>query len=236
MDEKRLTFIEHLEDLRWSIIRVIIFLVAASAVAYFFSDQVLKAIAHPIGNKLYFFTPTEAFFARVKVAFYLGGFVTIPFFIYQASAFIFPALTKKEKRTTAPFVIFSNILFFVGFLFAYFVVLPLGLKILLSFGGETMTPLINVNKYLNFLFWFTIAIGVLFELPLLSFFLTKMGIISPELLSKKRKEAIIILMFIVAVITPTVDFATLLIVSVPLIILYEVGIFLARLAVQKEKD
>jgi len=236
MDEKRLTFVEHLEELRWRIIRVIIFLVAASAIAYLFSEQILRLISQPVGDKLYFFTPTEAFFAKVKIAFYLGGFATIPFLIYQVAGFVFPALTSEEKKYTAPFVILSTILFFIGFCFAYFIVLPLGLKFLLSFGGEAMVPLINVNKYLNFLFWFTIAIGVLFELPLLSFFLAKMGIISPDFLSQRRREAIVILMFIVAVITPTVDFATLLIVAIPLIILYEIGIFLARFAAPKERS
>ncbi|RKX69716.1 twin-arginine translocase subunit TatC [candidate division WOR-3 bacterium] len=231
-DERYLTFVEHLEELRWRIIRVIVFLIIASIIGYIFTDPIIRAIARPIGGKLYFFTPTEAFFAKIKIAFYIGGFATIPFFIYQAAAFVFPALTHKERKYTAPFVIFSTILFFIGFLFAYFVVLPLGLKFLLSFGGEAMTPLININRYLSFLFWFTIAIGILFELPLLAFFLTRMGVISPELLSQRRREAIVVLLFIVAIITPTVDFATLLIVSLPLIILYEVGILLSRLAVR----
>ena len=235
-DERYLTFIEHLEEFRIRIIRIIIFLGAASAFGYIMTDPVLRFIAQPVGGNLYFFTPTGAFFAKIKIAFYIGGFITIPFFIYQVAAFVFPALTKKERKYTGPFVILSTILFFIGFVFAYFVVLPLGLKFLLSFGGEALSPLININRYLSFLFWFTIAIGVLFELPLVSFFLARMGVISPELLSKRRREAIVGLLFIVAIITPTVDFATLLIVSIPLIILYEVGILLSRFAVTKKTD
>ncbi len=232
---KQGTFLEHLEELRLRIIKVLITVAAAAIVGYYLSVPVLRILARSVGQ-LYFFAPTEAFFTRIRVGIYIGLLICGPILLYHFWAFVGPALTDRERRYTLSVLFFGTLLFFVGAGFGFFAVFPLGLKFLLSFGGEVLTPMINVSRYLSFLFWCVFGCGIIFELPIVIYFLVKIGVVSPETLTRHRPEAIVGLLVVCAVITPTTDFFTLLLVAVPLIFLYELSVFLAKLTIKRDTD
>ncbi|MEO0225508.1 MAG: twin-arginine translocase subunit TatC [candidate division WOR-3 bacterium] len=229
------TFLEHLEELRLRIIKVLVSLVIAGIIGYYLSSPVLKLLARSVG-KLYFFAPTEAFFTRIKVGIYIGLLICAPVLLYHFWAFVGPALTDRERRYTLSVLFFGTVLFFIGGSFGLFILFPLGLKFLLAFGGDVLTPMINVSRYLTFLFWCVFGCGILFELPIVVYFLIKIDVVSPESLSRHRAEAIVGLLVVCAIITPTTDFFTLLLVEIPLIVLYESSLLLAKLTTRRKDN
>lgn len=230
MTEKRLTFIDHLEELRRRILSVIACVGIGSIIGFIFARNVLDLIIQKASlESAYFFSPIEAFLAQIKVAIFLGVIISFPFILYQTWAFIGPGLTKKERTISLSYLGSGIILFIIGLLFGYFILIPLGLRFLLSFSTDYIQPLMNISKYLGFIFWCMLGSGFLFQLPLLLFFLMKLGIIDVKTVTKHRAEAIIVLLILCAVITPTGDFFTLLIISVPLLLLFELSILAARL-------
>lgn len=227
--ERKLHFLEHLEELRRRIIYCLISILILSVLSFIFSSKIIKILSHPI-ESLYFFTPTEAFFVKVKVSIVCGFVLSLPVIIYHIWSFIIPALIPKEKKYAAPLVVSSSILFLVGASFSYFIIIPIGLKVLLSFGGAELVPLIGVSKYLNFILWLLVSFGIVFELPVVIFFLTKLGVVETETLKAKRKHAILLIFILAAVLTPTVDFVTQILMGIPLILLYEISILVSRLS------
>ncbi len=236
MNERQLSFIEHLEELRRRILYSLGCTATLTIVTFFFSKRVLNfVIRHSNLQTVYFFSPTEAFFARIKIAIFLAIFFSFPFILYQTWAFIGPGLTRTERRVSITYLTSGILLFLIGNMFGYFILIPLGLKFLLSFGNETLQPIMNISRYLNFIFWCLLGSGFLFQLPLLLFFLMKLGIIDIDTVARHRAEAVIIILTICAIITPTGDFFTLSLISIPLLLLFELSIQAARLT-GKKKD
>ncbi len=234
MKKKRLSFIDHLEELRKRILYALGCVVIFSILGFFFAPGVLNLIIkHSQIAVTYFFSPMEAFTAQIKVAISLGVIVSFPFLLYQTWAFIGPGLTKKERKISLAYLGSGLILFITGMFFGYFVLIKFGLTFLLSFGTEYLQPLINIGKYLNFIIWCLLGAGLLFQLPLLLFFLMKLGILDVDLVRRHRPEAVIAILLICAVITPTGDLFTLMLISIPLLILFELSIFAARLTKKK---
>ncbi len=227
------SFLEHLEELRQRIIKIVISLIIAAAAGYVAASPVLRFLARNVGE-LYFFAPTEAFVTRIRVGIYIGLFLCAPILLYHFWSFVGPALTARERRYTISVIFFGTLLFLVGAAFGFFIVFPVGLKFLLSFGQDVLYPLIGVSRYLTYIFWCVFGCGIVFELPIVVYFLVKIGVVSPETLSRRRPEAIVGLLALTAVITPSTDFFTLLLVAVPLILLYELSLLLARLTIKKE--
>jgi sec-independent protein translocase protein TatC len=223
----RLSFVGHLDELRKRIIWTLIAVAATAIIGYLVSGFILEVLSKPIG-KLYFFAPAEAFLVRFKIAFIVGIGLALPFILYQAWRFISPALKTKEKKYAVPVIFTAFLLFCLGVAFAYFLLIPVGLKVLLSFGSENVVSLMNVSKYFSFILWFLLFAGILFEMPLLILFLAKLGIIEPRTLRKHRRTAIVIIFIASAVLTPSVDMITMLILALPLILLYEVSIWIAH--------
>lgn len=237
MTEKRASFIEHLEELRKRILYTIAAVGVFSIAGFFFAKQALNIIVQRSTlHSTYFFAPTEAFIAQIKVAIFLGVFVSFPFILYQTWAFIGPGLTKNERTISFTYLSSGIVLFIIGNLFGYFILIPYGLKFLLSFGSNTIQPLINIGKYLNFFLWCLLGSGLLFQLPLLVFFSIKLGIIDITTITRHRPEAIVAILILCAIITPTGDFFTLLLISVPLLFLFELSILAARLSSRKKVD
>lgn len=237
MNEKRTTFIEHLEELRkrilYSIASIALFTVAGFFLAKKFLDLIINRAA--LGTT-YFFAPAEAFIAQIKVALFLGVVIAFPFLLYQSWAFIGPGLTRSEKRISLSYMGSGVILFAAGIVFGYYILIPYGLRFLLSFGSETIQPLINIGKYLNFFIWCLLGSGLLFQLPLILFFLMKLGVVDVDTIRKHRPEAVVAVLILCAVITPTGDFFTLLLLSVPLLLLFELSILVARLSRKRHPD
>ncbi len=231
MDEK-LTFWDHLEELRKRIIYAFLGIFGFSVVGYILSSKILEIIAKPVGY-LYFFSPVEAFYTRIKIAFLFGVGIGIPWILLQFWLFVEPGLKPEEKKYGVPAIISSTLLFFLGVLFGYFVVIPAGIKFLLSFGTQRVVHLLNLSSYFNFVLWLLVACGVFFLMPVIMFFLARIGIINPSILKRRRREAMVFIVIISAVITPSVDAFTLLLVTVPIFLLYEISILVATIAHRK---
>jgi len=231
MSEKKLTFLDHLEELRKRILYSLASVVFFSIGGYVISKPALKFILRRAQlDSAYFFSPTEAFFAQIKVALFLGILVAFPFLLLQVWFFVVPGLTSKERGLTIAYISSGILLFAIGLCFGYFILIPYGLRFLLSFGAEFLQPMLNISKYLNFMFWCLLGSGFLFQLPLLLFFLIQLGIIDVSTVTKHRAEAIVILLVLCAVITPTGDFFTLLLLAIPMLVLFELSILAARIA------
>ncbi len=228
MAENSIPLTEHLEELRRRIIYCIVAVVALSITLYFFSDRIIQILARPIGT-LYFFTPTEAFVARIKVSIATAVALALPFIVYQVWSFVTPALTKSERRYAFPIVVSSSILFVTGVAFAYFVVIPVGIRFLLAFASIDLQPLIGITKYLGFIVWLMLILGVVFQLPVVIFFLDRIGVVSPKGLKKKRKHVVVGVFLISALLTPP-DVITQVAMSVPIILLYEASILMVSLS------
>ncbi|MEE8596325.1 twin-arginine translocase subunit TatC [candidate division WOR-3 bacterium] len=237
MTEKKLSFLDHLEELRKRILYLIACVGIFSIIGFIFSKNALNIIIQKAQlQSAYFFSPIEAFTSQIKVAIFLGIIISFPFILYQTWAFIGPGLTRKERSVSISYLASGMILFIIGNLFGYFILIPYGLRFLLSFGTEYLQPLMNVSKYLNFIIWSLLGSGFLFQLPLLLFFLMKLGIIDVDTVTKHRAEAIVVILILCAIITPTGDFFTLLLISVPLLLLFELSIFAARITQKQKKD
>lgn len=227
-----MTLAEHLEELRNRVVKTAIAVIVATVVSFVFIDRIMSVLvgmAGP-GHKLIALKPTEMFVTYMKVGFFSGIAISMPFIIFQILAFLAPALTKKEKRYifySIPFVIAS---FGAGLLFGYYIVLPSALRFLLNFGSAYAEIQPSMGEYLSFVTTFLLAVGLVFETPIVIFFLVKIGIVSVQRLTKYRKYALLLAFVISAIITPTPDPINQLIVAVPMYLLYELGILLARLA------
>ncbi len=221
------SFVEHLEELRTRIIRVIIYLFIFTLISFVFSLKIIYFVKKPVGE-IYFFSPQEAFIVRLKVSLLSGIFLTIPFLIYELWSFIKPGLYEKEIKTFKPFIIFSPLLFYAGFFFSIFVIYPVGVRVLLSFAGNVMLPIMHISDIVNFLFYVTIFTGVLFELPIIILILVKLNVLDYKFLKSKRREVIVLIFILAALVTPSTDFITMSILALPLVILYEISLFLAK--------
>ncbi|KPK71551.1 hypothetical protein AMJ87_07080 [candidate division WOR_3 bacterium SM23_60] len=236
MAEKRLSFVEHLEELRKRILYSLAGIGIGSVIGFVFAKRVLNILIQRTDlHSAYFFSPIEAFTTLIKVAVFIGVFISFPFILYQTWLFIGPGLTQKERGISISYVSSGIILFAIGNLFGYFILIPFGLRFLLSFGSEYVQPLMNISKYLNYIFWCLLGSGFLFQLPLLLFFLIRLGVLDVETVTKHRPEAIVAVLILCAFITPTGDFLTLLLISIPLLLLFELSIFAARFS-QKGKS
>jgi sec-independent protein translocase protein TatC len=222
---------EHLKEFRTRLIRAFIALFFTTAVSFIFARQVFVILLEPLGDvAVQALKPTESLSNYMKVALLCGVILAMPFIVYQIGRFITPGLTKRERRYLYVLVPGATLCFLTGVAFAYFVMLPAALPFLGSFMADLVEQNWAIGEYLSFvtslLFW----IGVAFELPLFVYFLAKAGVIDAQTLSKNRKYAVIAIAFLSAVITPTVDPLNMALVMGPLIVLYEVGVILARIA------
>ncbi len=237
LKEKKASFIDHLEELRKRIIASLVVVLIIAIICFAFAQKILNFILKwtNIGTA-YFFSPTEAFMVHIKVAIFAGLFVAFPFILYQVWAFIGPGLTESEQRVSLPFMISGILLFLLGCAFAFFLLIPIGLKFFFSFGTEYLRPIMNVNKILEFVLWCIVGSGFLFQIPLVLFFLVKLGLVQVSTLTKHRAELIVAILVIAAIITPTGDMFTLLLIALPLILLIELSLLLARLSLPKKHN
>jgi len=222
MKERRMTFLEHLGELRTRLIRSAIFYAAGVIVSFYIRDYLFSALRFPLpdGTKLYYFGVTEAFFFYLKISLIFGLILSFPFIAYEIYGFFAPALTKKEKRLIFPVIPIILVLFILGVLFTYFIVMPYAVKFLLSFGGEELESLLQVDKYFGFVIGLALAGGIAFELPVVLFILAKLGWVTAKGLIRNFRYAFLIILLISAILTPTPDAFTMLVLAMPLVILY----------------
>ena len=233
-----MSFLDHLEEMRWRLIYAVIGIVIGTIIAWIFIDQLVNLIllkpARDAGADLQNLKPFGQLFLFVQVAIISGIILSIPNIFYQLWKFISPALQKHEKKYILSIVIFSSVCFLSGIAFAYFVMLPLALKFAEQFGTEAIKNEFAIDEYMNIIISVMLAAGFVFELPMVSFFLTKLGILTPDFMKKYRRHAVVIILFLAAILTPGADPVSQLILAVPLVLLYELSIFISRISLKKE--
>lgn len=230
-DKRRMTILQHLEELRGGLIKSVIALLVATLFSLIFTSRFLKILTAPMGNlQPVFLRPTEMIITYFKVALISGVALAMPVIIYQFIRFLLPALKPHERRYLYIIVPGATISFVVGLLFAYLALLPFAVRYLLTFGGDIARAQWTIGEYIGFVTTILLWMGVAFETPLVIFFLAKVGIITPAMLSHYRRYAILAIAVIAAAITPTPDPFNMMIVMVPLFLLYEAGVLLAKLA------
>ncbi len=221
-------FLEHLEELR----RVLIFCIAAvvvvSIAAWFISDDVIRILAGSVGERLNFSGITEAFYTRLKISVVLGFLISLPIVLYRVWKFVAPGLFRSEKVVLMPLVVTSSVLFFLGVAFAYFIVVPTATKFLLSFGAGVLEPVIMIGDYFGFVSRFCIVFGLVFQLPLVLGSLAYTGLVSSDTLLSKWRYALVAVFVFAAILTPP-DIASQLMMAGPLIVLYFLSIWIARI-------
>ncbi|TDI82854.1 MAG: twin-arginine translocase subunit TatC [Caldithrix sp.] len=244
--DKEMPFLDHLEELRWRLIKSIVTIVVVSIGAYAFSETILNVLTRPYNEaiaylgkpetqKLIFLTPTGGFMIRIKLSVFMGFLIALPVIFYQFWQFIMPGLLQKEKKYFPLIVFFSTICFLSGAIFCYYVVLRFGLRFLLGFETADMIATIAVNEYLQFITMLIFVFGMVFEMPVLSFFLTKIGLVTPPFLRHYRRHGIVMMVIVSAVITPP-DIFTQILLAGPLIVLYELSILVSKVTLGKAKE
>ena len=232
-----MTFLEHLEELRWRIIYSLIGLVIGTIICWVFIDFLVDVVllkpARDAGASLQNLKPFGQLFLYFEIAVIGGVILSIPNIFYQFWKFISPALRQKEKKYVTSIVIFSSLCFLTGIVFAYYGMLPLTLKFATKFGTSAIKNEFAIDEYFNIIISVMLAAGVVFELPMISFFLTKLGILTPKFMIKYRKHAIVIIMVLAAVLTPGTDPVSQIVLAIPLVLLYEISIFISKLSLKK---
>lgn len=235
-ERETMSLLQHLEEFRKVIIISLLAIGIASIISFFFIDQILGVITRPLdaqGIRLVYTAITEGIFVKFKIALVAGTFFAAPVALWQAWRFVVPALYPHEKKYVYRLVPISIILFVSGVVFAYFAIFPVAIFVLIKLASE-FDPMLTISKYLSFTLTFLIPFGLIFELPLVVYFLTKIGVITPEWLVRNRKYAVVSTFIIAAILTPGPDPLSQTIMAAPMLILYEVGVLVAR-AVAKKK-
>lgn len=238
----RMSFLEHLEELRSRIVKALLGLAIAFVGCIFFTNELWKAVMAPAANalrtlhlpeQLAQLSPTEAFsIIWIKLPVLTALFVASPWVLYQVWAFIAPGLYKRERRLAVPFIFSTATLFILGGAFAYFVAFRFALTFLLGIGVDIgVRPMISITEYFDLFVNVILGIAIVFELPVLIFFLTLLRIASPRFLLTHSRYAILIIVTLAAIITPTPDIYNLIIFAAPMILLYFVGVFASYLLV-----
>jgi sec-independent protein translocase protein TatC len=236
----RMSFFEHLDELRKRLVVSIIAVFASFLLCWSWAPQIFEFLARPIrrvlppGSDLAYTTLTEPFLMYFRVALLAGTLVASPILLWQVWLFISPALYRREKRWVLPFVFFGAAFFLSGCAFAYYEAFPLVVGFLVGV-GKPFQAVITINEYVSMATRLILGLGLCFEMPILVFFLTRLGIVSERWLLKKFKYAILLIFVISAVITPTPDMATQCVFALPMIGLYLMGILIAFIFRKKEQ-
>ncbi|MFA7288450.1 MAG: twin-arginine translocase subunit TatC [Melioribacteraceae bacterium] len=232
--EVEMTFLEHLEDLRWRLIYSFLGILVGTIIAWIFIDFLVDGLLlHPAREahiNLQNLKPFGQLFLYFQVAIAAGLILSIPNVFYQLWKFISPALKSTEKKYVTTIVVFSTFCFIIGIVFAYFVMLPLTLQFAAQFGSSTIENNFAVDEYMSIIMSVLLGAGLVFELPMLSFFLSKIGILTPKLMRKYRRHSIVVIFIASAILTPGTDPVSQLLLAIPLFILYEISIFVSKLS------
>lgn len=232
-DEKNMSLIDHLAELRYRLIVALLTIAGCFVALYPLSERLLIIVSVPMREQLYMLAPTEAFVIYLKLAMFGAIVISMPMTLYQGWAFIAPGLYAHEKKYAIPFVLLGTGLFVVGAYFCYAVVLPFALEFLIGQSSSLIKPMISVKNYVSFVTWLLLVFGSIFELPLIILFLAKMGLVSPDLLKRGRRYALVGAFILGAVLTPTADIFTQSLLAGPLLVLYEISIWGAVLVWKK---
>lgn len=230
----KMTFLDHLEELRRRLMYSFVAVAGGFLACWAFAEPIFAKLQEPLGqflppgDKLAYTRLTAPFFLYLKVAFFSGLFVASPFVLWQVWQFIAPGLYKRERRMAAPFIIFGTLFFVIGGYFGYRYLLPATCSFFVETGKE-FKQMVTVDDYFSFASTIILATGVVFETPILIFFLARLGIVTPAFLLQKFKYAVVLSFVVSAIVTPTPDMVTQAALAIPMILLYLIGVGVAFL-------
>lgn len=237
--EGEMSFLQHLEELRWCFVYAIIGILIGTIVTWIFIDFLVDTVlllpARTANIKLQNLRPFGQLFLFMQIAIIGGIILSIPNIFYQMWKFISPALEDSEKKYITLIVVFSTICFLSGVAFAYFVMLPLTLKFAGEFGSANIENNFAIAEYFSIIISVMLGAAVVFELPMLSFLLSKIGILTPQIMRKYRKHAIITVLILAAILTPGTDPVAQILLAIPLTLLYEISIYVSKIFSKKRK-
>ncbi|HOW59262.1 MAG TPA: twin-arginine translocase subunit TatC [Candidatus Omnitrophota bacterium] len=235
-EAKHLNVLEHLEELRRRLFFVLIVFAVFTVVAFFYGSQIFEWTKKPIQalpGQMIFISPSEAFTAYFQLSLVAGFFLTFPFLLYQSWKFLVPAFAPSFRRRIFFWLLLSFLLFMGGTVFAYWIALPFAFGFLISFGSQMALPQITLGNYVSFFTFLILSGAFVFQIPVVLGLFSELGFISPAVLKSKRPYALIVILVIAAIITPTQDIFNMLLFAVPMMLLYECGILLAAYAQRK---
>ncbi|MDD4587393.1 MAG: twin-arginine translocase subunit TatC [Heliobacteriaceae bacterium] len=230
--ENTMPLLAHLDELRSVLIWILVFAAVGTGIAYLWHPDIIALLTKPLTTpagepiKPVIIRPAEGFFASLKVSFFAGLVVASPAIFWKIWSFIVPALYPHERRWVYIFLPVSVLLFVGGVVFAYMTVFQVGVKFLIAFGD--FNPMISINEYLSFALTFILPFGIVFQLPLVTLFLVRIGVVSRDFLARYRKHALLVMFIVAAVFTPTPDMVSQTLMALPMYLLYEVSVQLAR--------
>ena len=219
---------DKLEGLRGALIRMFIIVAALSCVSFFFWKDALHFLHKPLGLPLIMYSLPEAFLTALRLALFMGLYLAVPFVFNGLWGALSPLLPSFPSRYSMVIVLSATLLFYGGTFFCYFLVLPVGINFLVNYGSENLKPMIGLSRYLTFSVGLTFAFGLIFELPLIMLILGRVGIVNYRSLAKNRKYALLINSILSALLTPTPEAYTMMLMMLPIQVLYEVSIWLVR--------
>ncbi|MGI9548381.1 MAG: twin-arginine translocase subunit TatC [Bdellovibrionales bacterium] len=229
-----LFFTQHLRELRDRLIKILVAFFIGFAVSWLFKDLLMELIRQPIApyltstsGKLIFTSPIEKFLSYIKVAFFASLVLSCPYWLLQIGKFISPGLHKAEKKGLLLFVIFGSLLFLMGSVFIYFIVLPLAFQFLISFGGSSELAYISLKEYISFFLRTSLVFGLVFETPLVLVFLIRLKLVSVQQLKDSRPYVVVLIAVLSAFATPP-DILSMLFLMLPLYLFYEISIWIGR--------
>ena len=240
IQEVEMPFLDHLEELRWRIIKSLVAVFVFTIIAFFFSDQILKFLLISTKHlkhqfQLQVLKVQTVFIIKLELAIITGVIFALPVIFYQLWAFVAPGLLENERKYVIPVIVFATISFIVGAAFAFFVIIPFALDFFLGLVPENVKNNIALDFYFGFVARLVLVFGIVFELPVVSLLLTKLGILTPKILRKYRRYAIVVIFILAAILTPP-DPTTQLLLAIPLVLLYEVTIWISYFFYKKKQE
>jgi len=234
-DDKKFTVLSHLLELRTRLIKCVIAIAITSVIAFIFYEWIFYILKLPAENiNLIYIEMTEMIGTIMKVCLAAGVMLAMPYLVYHGIMFVSPALTSREKKYVYLILPWVAFMFLGGVAFGYFVLVPPATRFLMSFGADIATPEIRVGNYIAVITRLLLAIGFVFEMPVITTFLARLGALKPKWLADRRRTAIIVAFILAAIITPTFDPINQSLVAIPLVVLYEMSIWLAKLVYKKK--
>jgi len=235
-----MSFLEHLEEFRWRFLYLLIGVFIGTAIAWIFIDFLVDSVllipAKKANVTLQNLRPFGQLFLYFQIAIIAGTILSIPNVFYQIWKFISPALKENEKKYIGWIVFFSTVCFLSGITFAYFLMIPMTMSFAAQFGTTSIENNFAIGEYFSIIISIMLAAGVVFELPMLSFMLSKLGILTPEFMRKYRRHSIVIILIIAAILTPGTDPVAQILLAVPLVILFEISIFVSKFSQRKRLE
>ena len=231
----RFTLAEHLEELRRRLAISLAAFIVSAGISVTKAGVIIGWLRRPLGDdvpRFAFFSPTEPLIAYIKVAALSGLILAMPVMLWQAWGFVRGGLTRRERSLGLPFVWWGSVQFLAGAAFAYYALLPVSLNVLLGVGSGLFEPMISIDRYLSFVTTLIFWCGVVFELPVALFILARIGIVTPEWLRQQRSYAILVIVIIAAIVTPTTDPINLMLLAVPIMLLYEISILITSIGLR----